>query len=103
MPLDNNTRMVMVFVVAYAVFELGREMRESCPPMTETRQAEGPEQRVTLQHLIDGEGHVGIMAVAAALIAWWATQDFLPAAIILATFAGLCWYQHSVLRAPAIY
>jgi len=101
MSVDDSTRNVLVFVAALAVLEVGREMRECTPPLKELRDTDPHEHRYELQTLIDGQAQVGIIAAGAALVAWWACKDFIPAAIILIMYAVLVWYQHSVLKAPA--
>ena len=102
---NETTRMVLLLLVGAAIFELGREMRECTPEMSDCRECdhdsyEGHRMR---QHMVDGQGHAGIIAIGAALVAWWACKDVMPALIILAVYAALVWYQHSLLSAPCTY
>lgn len=97
--MDESTRTVLVFVTALAILELGREMRECGPSLKECREA--GRDSATFQHLIDGQGHAGIIVAGAALVAWWASKDVVPALIIVGTYAALVWYQHSLVKAPA--
>ena len=98
--MNETTRMVLLLLVGAAIFEIGREMRECTPAMSECRDADKDDYRVK-QYMVDGQGHAGIIAIGAALVAWWACKDVMPALIILGVYAALVWYQHSVLKAPA--
>ena len=103
MEINDSTRTVLVFVAALAILEIGREMRESGPSLKEMRQTEDGDRHVVLQHLIDAHAETGILVGGVALVAWWASRDIVPALVIVGVFGALVWYQHSVLRAPAIY
>lgn len=99
--LDNSEKTVLLLIVGLGIFELGREMREACPPMADMRQCDNDPH--LLQHLVDGEAHTGIIVAGAALVASLACGNITPGLILLATYGALVWYNHSVLKAPTTY
>jgi hypothetical protein len=96
---DETTRDVLLLLVGAALFEAGRELRESTPEYHELRNA-GDHDHDIKQYLIDGQAHTGIIVGGAALIAAWACKSLYPALVLIAVYGGLVYYQHSVLKAP---
>jgi hypothetical protein len=99
--LSNESKTALLLLVGAAVFELGREMREASPELSEMRKASEHERADYLQHLVDGQAQTAIIVAGAALVATWATGSFTPGLILLGTFGALAYYQHSVLNAPS--
>jgi hypothetical protein len=97
---DETTRDVLLLLVGAALFEAGRELRESTPEYHELRNADSDDHHIK-QYLIDGQAHTGIIVGGAALIAAWACKSLYPALVLIAVYGGLVWYQHSVYRSPA--
>ena len=97
---DETTRDVLLLLVGAALFEAGRELRESTPDYSELRNA-GEDDKHIKQYLIDGQAHTAIIVGGAALIAAWACKSLYPALVLIAVYGGLVWYQHSVYGAPA--
>lgn len=97
---DETTRDVLLLLVGAALFEAGRELRESTPSYTELRNADDMDIH-TKQYLIDGQAHTAVIVGGAALIAAWACKSLYPALVLIAVYGGLVWYQHSVYKSPA--
>ena len=96
-PMDKTA---VLAVLGVAVFELGREFREACPKTADLRSSDDAPHM--LQHLVDGELHVGILAGGVALAAWWLTDSPVIPLIIVGTYVGLVAYHHSLLGAPSV-
>ena len=96
---DETTRDVLLLLVGAALFEAGRELRESTPEYSELRNASDDDHHIK-QSLIDGQAHTGIIVGGAALIAAWACKSLYPALVLIGVYGGLVWYQHSVLQSP---
>ena len=96
---DETTRDVLLLLVGAALFEAGRELRESTPEYSELRNASDDDHHLK-QYLIDGQAHTGIIVGGAALIAAWACKSLYPALVLIGVYGGLVWYQHSVLQSP---
>jgi len=98
---DETTRDVLLLLVGAALFEAGRELRESTPEYHELRNASDQDFHIK-QYLIDGQAHTAIIVGGAAVIAAYACKSLLPALVLIAVYGGLCYYQHSVLKAPTV-
>ena len=96
---DETTRDVLLLLVGAALFEAGRELRESTPEYSELRNASDDDHHLK-QYLIDGQAHTGIIVGGAALIAAWACKSLYPALVLIGVYGALVWYQHSVYKSP---
>ena len=101
MTFDDNAKGALLLIMGAAIFELGREMRESCPSYETCRDTSDHDHSKIKQYLVDGEMHAGILVAGAALISWWAFKDLFPVMVIIGVYAALVWHQHSVLAAPS--
>lgn len=100
MTITNDGKAGLLLLAGAALFELGREMRESTPDLKDLRRSNEHSHVEYLQDLLDGQAHTGIIVAGAALLTAWAFDSYTPALILLGTFGALAWYQHSILTAP---
>jgi hypothetical protein len=100
--IDDTSKTALLLLVGAAIFELGREMRECGPDLSELRQADDSNRHELKQMLIDGNVHTAILVTGVSIISIWATGSLTPALILILVFLGLLWCHHDLLKAPAV-
>lgn len=100
--LNETSKTALLLLVGAAIFELGREMRECGPDLSELRQADDSNRHEMKQRLIDGNVHTAILVGGVSIVSIWATGSLVPALILVLVYLGLLWSHHDLLNAPPV-
>lgn len=95
-----NTDVAIVALLGFGVWETRKAYIDSAPALPDLRKAKpgGESHSDMLQHCLDADVTVGLVALFAALAGWYLTGSFLPILLIGGTFGVLCYYHHAVLN-----
>jgi hypothetical protein len=100
--IDETSKTALLLLAGVAIFEMHRDMRESGPSLAELRQANSVNHDEVKQLLIDANIHTAILVSGVSILSVWATQSFIPAAILVLVYLGLAWCDHDLIKAPPI-